>query len=67
MIRIGPAGWTRPRLEAVWPAARGADFDPLAFLGERFGCIEVDVTAHGVPPRSRVSRWAVALQPMPHG
>ena len=62
MIRIGPAGWTHPRLEAVWPAARGADFDPLAFLGERFGCIEVDVTAHGVPPRSRVSRWAVALQ-----
>jgi len=62
VIRIGPAGWTHPRLEAVWPSARGADFDPLAFLGERFGCIEVDVTAHGAPSRAHVSRWAIALQ-----
>lgn len=61
MIRIGPAGWTHPRLEAVWPEERGAGFEPLAFLGARFGCIEVDVTAHGPPPRSHVSRWAVAL------
>ncbi|MEM6671223.1 MAG: DUF72 domain-containing protein [Planctomycetota bacterium] len=61
MIRIGPAGWTHPELARVWPASRSAAFDPLAFLGSYFGCIEVDATEEVVPRKEHVARWAASL------
>ncbi|MEL6429725.1 MAG: DUF72 domain-containing protein [Planctomycetota bacterium] len=65
MIRIGPVGWTHPRLAELWPADRGPGFDPLRFLGERFGCVEVDVTAVALPQRARVAAWLTALDAAP--
>ena len=57
MIRVGPSGWTHPRLADVWPIRRGPTFDPLAFLAGHFGCVEVDITAHAVPrPQRRAGR-----------
>lgn len=63
MIRIGPSGWTHPGLLSVWPGERhgGAPFDPLAFLGRYFGCVEVDATAHAVPRPEHVQRWQASL------
>jgi len=65
VIRIGPAGWTHPGLSAIWPARRAQSFDPLAFLGTYFGCIEVDVTAHVTPRQEHVVRWSSALADHP--
>lgn len=65
MIRVGPSGWTHPRLADVWPIRRGPTFDPLAFLAGHFGCIEVDITAHAVPRPQHVTRWKSALAEAP--
>ena len=65
MIRIGPAGWTHPGLERAWPLKRGVDFEPLSFLGQFFGAVEVDVTAHVLPREEHIVRWAAALQDRP--
>lgn len=63
MIRIGPSGWTHPGLLPVWPVERHgeAPFDPLAFLGRYFGCVEVDATAHAIPRPEHVQRWQASL------
>ncbi|MDB4559478.1 DUF72 domain-containing protein, partial [Planctomycetota bacterium] len=65
MIRIGPSGWTHPALDRAWPLQRGVDFDPLNFLGQFFGAVEVDVTAHVLPREEHIVRWAAALQGRP--
>lgn len=65
MIRIGPSGWTHPRLADLWPIQRGPSFEPLGFLGRFFGCVEVDVTAHAIPRLEHVRRWKAALQDAP--
>ncbi|MDC3307548.1 DUF72 domain-containing protein [bacterium] len=65
MIRIGPSGWTHPALDRAWPLQRGLDFDPLNFLGQYFGAVEVDVTAHVLPREEHIVRWAAALQDRP--
>ena len=58
MIRIGPSGWTHPGLDRAWPLKRGAQFEPLSFLGQFFGAVEVDVTAHVLPREEHIVRWA---------
>ena len=65
MIRVGPSGWTHPRLADVWPIRRGPTFDPLAFLAGHFGCVEVDITFHAVPRPQHVTRWKAALADAP--
>lgn len=65
MIRIGPVGWTHPRLADLWPAERAPDFSPLRFLAARFGLVEVDATEHALPPRARVGAWLQALDGAP--
>ena len=65
MIRIGPSGWTHPGLDRAWPLKRGAQFEPLSFLGQFFGAVEVDVTAHVLPREEHIVRWAAALQDRP--
>ena len=65
MIRIGPSGWTHPGLDRAWPLQRGVDFEPLSFLGQFFGAVEVDVTAHVLPRAEHIVRWSAALQDRP--
>ncbi|MGB0330525.1 MAG: hypothetical protein ACPGPE_01765, partial [Planctomycetota bacterium] len=65
MIRIGPSGWTHPALDRAWPLRRGTQFEPLSFLGQFFGAVEVDVTAHVLPRAEHIVRWVAALQDRP--
>lgn len=65
MIRIGFAGLMHPGLDAVLPRRRSADFDRVAFFGDRFGCLEIDTTAHVIPRKEHVQRWRAALADRP--
>ncbi|MEM8711201.1 MAG: DUF72 domain-containing protein [Planctomycetota bacterium] len=65
MIRIGFAGLMHPGIDAVLPQERSAGFDRVAFFGDRFGCLEIDTTAHVIPRTSHVQRWRAALSESP--
>lgn len=59
MLRIGPAGWSYKDWNGtVYPEPRPPDFDELAFIAERFNCIELNNTFYR-PAAARMSEsWA---------
>jgi uncharacterized protein YecE (DUF72 family) len=57
-IRIGPAGWSYPDWEGrVYPKPKPRGFDPLAYLGRYFDCVEVNSTFYHIPSPAMTRRW----------
>ncbi len=64
MIRVGPAGWSYQDWEGiVYPAPKGAKFDPLAYLAEYFDTIELNNTFYRNPTPQMSKSWARRTQP----
>lgn len=63
MIRIGPAGWSYKDWEGiVYPPQKGSKFDPLAYLAEYFGTIELNNTFYRPPTPQMTHSWVKRVQ-----
>lgn len=67
MIHVGPAGWTHPGLQELWPKGTHETTGALGFLAAQFGCVEVDATEHVLPRDLHVRRWTAAFADHPGG
>jgi uncharacterized protein YecE (DUF72 family) len=66
MIRIGTAGFSYKDWEGpVYPVPKPAGFDPLAYLAEFFGCVEMNVTFYRVPTAKSVAKWVESVADHP--
>jgi uncharacterized protein YecE (DUF72 family) len=66
MIRVGPAGWSYEDWEGVvYPPKKGPKFDPLAYLADFFGTIELNNTFYRSPSPQMAKSWASRVQANP--
>ena len=57
-LRIGPAGWSYADWDGiVYPAKKPAGFDPLAYLADFFGVIEINSTFYRPPAARAAASW----------
>lgn len=65
-IRIGTAGWDYPDWKGVvYPPKTGRTFQPLAFLAQHFGTVEVDSTFYRIPDPVRTGEWVRQVSDFP--
>lgn len=65
-VRIGPAGWSYKDWNGrVYPGPRPAGFDELAFIADRFHCVELNNTFYRPPPARMTASWVRRTEDRP--
>ena len=65
-LLIGPAGWDYPDWRGiVYPPKAGRAFQPLPYLAQYFGAVEVDTTFYRIPDPIRTGDWVRQVSDFP--